>query len=176
MGSRTCGKLRASVNPCSSSFDLTVLLDELFATHHQVLRRAVRRIAALAADNHVHDEIAQVANSLAACCESQLDREENVLFPMLQRLAQTTSISACRAGMIRARVMIAERELARVRGTLQRLRELAEQHLSPAGPCEACHELLLVINPLMSDLREHTRKKCDLLFPWAIEREQALIQ
>jgi iron-sulfur cluster repair protein YtfE (RIC family) len=78
--------------------------------------------------------------------------------------------------MIRSRIGMAERDLARIRGVITRLKELAHEHLSPNGPCEACHELLSVIDELLGDLREHTRKECEVLFPWAIEREAALVR
>jgi iron-sulfur cluster repair protein YtfE (RIC family) len=166
---------------CPSNFDLAALLDDIAGTHHQVLRRDAARIEALTAsmdaqDDRIVNEITQIGRGLAACVKTELEREENVLFPMLQRLAEQTSISVCRAGMVQSRVMIAERELARVRGAVVRLAELAQAHLSPTGPCESCHELLGVLSPLMVDLREHTRKESEILFPWAIDRERAVIR
>ena len=167
---------------CDTSFNLEALLAEISATHHVLLRREVHRIEGIASqmtrsgdeDDWIIEEITQIARGLSACVAVELEREEQVLFPMLQRLAEQSSISSCRAGMIRSRVMLAERELARVRGVMVRLRELAEARLSPDGPCETCHELLGVIRPLMADLWEHTRKESEILFPWAIARENAL--
>jgi iron-sulfur cluster repair protein YtfE (RIC family) len=169
---------------CPTSFDLTALLDDIAGTHHQVLRRDAVRIEAFTAsmppsdvrEDRIVSEMTQIARGLAVCVKTELEREENVFFPMLLRLVEQTSISARRAGMIRSRVMIAERELARVRGVVVRLAELAEAHLSAGGTCEICHELLGVLRPLMVDLREHTRKESEVLFPWAIERERALIR
>src|SRR5688572_26760239 len=148
MGSRPIRRPRDNMKSCFTNFNLTLaaLLDDIASTHHQVLRRDAVRIEALTSmafsevqDDRVVGEMSQIARGLSACVKTELEREENVLFPMLQRLAEQTSISACRAGMIKSRVLIAERELARVRGVVVRLKELAEAHLSPAGPCEICH-------------------------------------
>jgi len=163
---------------------MAALMADIVATHHALLRRQIPRIKAITADITRYGaaegddpallEIRQLAGGLAACVAQQLDREEQVLFPMLAKLEQQTEVSKCHAGMIRSRLMMAERDAARIRGVLARLRELATENLSPAGPCEACHELLAVIDEVLGDLREHTAKECEMLFPWAVAREAAL--
>ena len=166
---------------------MAALVAEIVATHHALLRREVPRIEQIThdltsyeggggggADDAVLMEIRQLASGLAACVAQQLDREEQVLFPMLVKLEQQTEVTKCHAGMIRSRLMMAERDAARVRGVLSRLRELATENLSPAGPCEACHALLAVIDEVLADLQEHTTKECDRLFPWAVRREAEL--
>jgi len=163
---------------------MAALMAEIVATHHALLRRQVPHIETIAADiaryrgagadEPVLLEIRQLAGGLAACVAQHLDREEQTLFPMLVKLEQQTEVTKCHAGMIRSRLMMAERDAARIRGVLARLRELATEALSPAGPCEACHELLKVIDDVLGDLREHTRKECEVLFPWAVAREAAL--
>jgi len=157
---------------------------DITAVHHACLRRQTGRIAQIVgeiasyneAGNAIVMEMQQLIGGLCACVESQLAMEEEVLFPMLLRLQEQTVISKCRAGMIRGRVMLAERELARIRGVVLRLRDLAEESLSPGGPCEACHELLHVVRALRADLSEHTRKESEILFPWAVERESELAE
>jgi regulator of cell morphogenesis and NO signaling len=163
---------------------MAALIGQIIATHHALLRRQIPRVEQIARDITGYGaedepalvEIRQLAGGLAACVQTQLDREEQILFPMLARLEQQTEVTRCHAGMIRSRLMMAERDLARIRGVITRLRELAREHLSPAGPCEACHELLRVVDVVLADLHEHTRKECEVLFPWAIEREAALVR
>ena len=157
-------------------------LSDLVATHHAYLRRQVGEIERVVRDiiafgdgaHPVAVDMQQLIGGLRTCVESQLSMEEEILFPMLVRLQEQTVISKCRNGIIRSRVMQSERDLARIRGVVLRLRDLAEEFISPHGPCEACHELLDLIRALLADLREHTRKESQVVFPWAIEREKAL--
>lgn len=172
--------------PCTASAaeveSMAALIDDVVSTHHAFLRRQLPRIDAIAGDILAYDgadepalvEIRQLIGGFRACVEQQLDREEKVLFPMLRRLEEQTVVTKCHAGMIRSRIVMAERDLARIRGVIARLRELTHEHLSPAGPCEACHELLAVVDEVLTDLREHTRKECEVLFPWAVAREEEL--
>jgi len=164
------------------SMDVEAVLSEIARTHHDFLRRHVERVGEIVADmttfgdagDEVRLEIRQLSEGLRLCVESRLAAEEEVLFPMLRWLTRQTHVSKCQAGMIRSRVMMAERDLARIRGVVVKLGERAEEILSPAGPCELCHELLRVTAALLEDLREHARKESDVVFPWAIAREDAL--
>jgi regulator of cell morphogenesis and NO signaling len=166
----------------SSGTPMGDLIDQIVSTHHVVLRAQLLRIEQIAGDitgfegasEPVLIEIRQLVGGLRACAESQLDKEERALFPTLKRLEHQTIVTKCHAGMINSRISMAERDLARVRGVIHRLKELAHEHLSPTGPCEACHELLKVIDEVLLDLRKHTHKECEILFPWAIAREAAL--
>jgi regulator of cell morphogenesis and NO signaling len=163
---------------------MAALIADVVASHHAYLREQLPRVDAVAADiigyggadEPVLSEIRQLVGGLRACIESQLDREEQQLFPMLERLERQTHVTQCHAGMIRSRIMMAERDLARIRGVITRLHNLAQEHLSPAGACEACHDLLGITAAMLTDLREHTRKESEVLFPWAVAREAALVR
>ena len=113
---------------------------------------------------------ALLCNDLRECC----GREQALIFPMLLRLAAQSSISRCNAGMIRARLrfLIAEQEAALA--GLGEIVATARRHLSPDGPCEACHELLELALGFEAELAEHIRREQDELFAWAIERENQL--
>jgi regulator of cell morphogenesis and NO signaling len=159
------------------------VIERVVSLHHTTLRAQAVRVEQISRDIHAFGgaddpvllEIRTLVSGLRACIDEQLDKEERALFPMLRRLEQQSVVTRCHAGMIRSRIQMAERDLARIRGVLVRLRGLAREHLSPAGPCEACHELIRVIDEVVIDLREHARLECEVLFPWAIEREAALV-
>ena len=159
------------------------VIDGVVSVHHSALRVQAARIEQISRDIHAFGgaddpvllEIRTLVGGLRACIDEQLDKEEHALFPMLRRLEQQTVVTRCHAGMIRSRIGMAERDLARIRGVLARLRDLAQEHLSPAGPCEACHELIRLIDEVNRDLREHTRLECEIIFPWAVQREAALV-
>ena len=174
----------ALVTTDTASLDVAALIADVVETHHAYLRQQLQRVDAVAADiigysgadEPVLTEIRQLVGGLRACIEAQLDREEQQLFPILQRLETQTHVTKCHAGMIRSRIMMAERDLARIRGVITRLHNLAQEHLSPAGACEACHDLLGITAAMLTDLREHTRKESEVLFPWAVAREAALVR
>jgi len=158
------------------------LIDQLAETHHPRLRREVLRVEEIVREMTVHGEVGdpplvdiqQLAQGLSACVDAQLNSEEQILFPMLRRLEHQTQVSRCRAGMIASRVRITEREFARIRGVLLRLRELAKEYASPHGPCEFCHELSRMVETLLFELRQHADKELGVLYPWAVARELEL--
>jgi iron-sulfur cluster repair protein YtfE (RIC family) len=158
------------------------LIDQLVGTHHPRLRRQLQRVEEIVREMTMHGEVGdpplvdiqQLAQGLSACVDAQLNSEEQILFPMLRRLEHQTQVSRCRAGMIASRVRITEREFARIRGVLLRLRELANEYASPHGPCESCHELSRVAETLLFDLRQHADEELGVLYPWAIAREREL--
>jgi iron-sulfur cluster repair protein YtfE (RIC family) len=163
--------------------DLDALLEDIARAHHEPLRRHIADIARLvgemtaygdAGDAAVLLEIRQLVDGLAACVEQQLSVEQQTLFPMLRRLQRQTFVSKCHAGMVRSRVGIAERDLARIRGVMVRLRDLGNEILSPHGGCEACHELLGVVADAIANLRDLAVKESEVLFAWAVAREQML--
>ena len=178
-----CNSL-SPVTADTAVLDVEALLADVVETHHAYLRQQLQRVDAVAADiigfsgadEPVLTEIRQLVGGLRSCIEAQLDREEQQLFPMLRRLGTQTHVTKCHAGMIRSRIMMAERDLARIRGVIMRLHDLAQEHLSPAGACEACHDLLALTSAMLTDLREHTRKESEVLFPWAVAREAALVR
>src|SRR2546430_150744 len=91
----------------ASAAPVAALMDEIVATHHAHLRRLIPRIEKIARDigGYAADdepalvEIRQLAGGLHACVQMQLDREEQILFPMLRRLEQQTEVTRCHAGM-----------------------------------------------------------------------------
>jgi iron-sulfur cluster repair protein YtfE (RIC family) len=167
----------------TDGIDLETLLDDIVASHHKPLRSQVARIDSIVRDmtdygepdDPVLLEIRQLVEGLCACVESQLSTERNVVFPMLRRIRQQTLVSKCHAGMIRSRLAIVERDLARIRGVMIRLRDLGAGIASPAGCCEACHELMRVAREAISNLQRLSEKQSDVLFAWAIARERSLV-
>jgi iron-sulfur cluster repair protein YtfE (RIC family) len=166
----------------TSDIDLDTLLNDIIVSHHDPLRCQIKRIGNLViemlaygdADDPVLLEIRQLVEGLHACVEAHISTEQNIVFPMLRRLRQQTFVSRCHAGMIRSRLMIIERDLARIRGIMLRLRDLAAEVISPRGGCEICHDLQGVIDETTTNLERLSDKQGGMLFPWAVAREQSL--
>lgn len=168
-----------------SGADLDPPVDELIAeitdVHHERVRDQVRRLDRVSRnirvdgdnDDPVAIEIRQLVQGLSACVESQLEKEEQVLFPMLRRLRYQTLITRCHAGRIRSLVSMAERDLARIRGVMVRLRDLALENLSFTPDCSWCSQLRAIAEEVLRDLRDHDDRELRL-FSWAMAREEAL--
>lgn len=162
---------------------LVAQVEQILALHHAGLRGcldALERLTTEAADANAAVapellELPELAGNFIACVSADLNRQEQVLLPMIARLQEQTVVSGCHAGMIRSRVTLAEREQARAQGVLVRIRTLAHRYLSPSGPCEACHELLAHLEAIEQAMtRAHAASR--QLFADAVKREAALTQ
>ena len=98
-----------------------------------------------------------------------------MVFPALIRLESETGVSKCKAGLVRARLrfMVAEQEALVTE--LNEASGIAGRYLSPAGPCEFCHELLGALAALSVKLTHHLALEQEELFTWALQREDRLI-
>jgi len=165
-----------------SQLDVEAFVAQRTSEHQQWLGDRLSRLRELAADaaasnSHIAEmatmdqKVAFLCNDLRECFE----REESMVFPALVRLRQQTHISRCHAGMVRARLrfMVAEQEA--VAALLAQATEIARRHLSPTGPCEACHDLIAALESLNAELTAHRRREQDELFAWALDREDQLI-
>ena len=117
-------------------------------------------------------KIACFCNDLPECFR----REEQMVFPALLRLKAQTHISSCKSGMVAARLrfMVAEQQM--LLSTLADAITILQVHLSPAGPCESCHELLRETKSLESELAAHIHREQRVLFAWGAAREAELVQ
>jgi iron-sulfur cluster repair protein YtfE (RIC family) len=111
-------------------------------------------------------------NDLAECCR----REEQMVFPTLLRLRSQTHITSCKAGMVAARLRFMVAEQQALLSALAEVIGMVERNLSPAGPCESCHQLLHEAKAYVSDLAAHVRREEDELFAWGVSREAVLVQ
>jgi iron-sulfur cluster repair protein YtfE (RIC family) len=117
-------------------------------------------------------KVAFLCNDLRECCE----REEKVVFPALQRLHAQASLSRCQGGAVKARLKFMRAEQDAVAAALAAITDIAHRHLSPGGPCESCHDLLVALEALQAALYRHFAKEQDELFLWALAHEEALMQ
>jgi iron-sulfur cluster repair protein YtfE (RIC family) len=170
----------ASVTPV---FDVSRFILDRAAEHHALLAGSrltnLRALATEASEaNAQMPELAAMDHTVATFCNDLREcfaREESMVFPALLRLQTQTHVSRCQAGMIRARLrfMVAEQDALLL--SLSDAGDIARRHLSPTGPCESCHQLLLAIESLQADLHPHVAREQDELFAWALAREDALI-
>jgi regulator of cell morphogenesis and NO signaling len=173
----------ASSAAAGGCFDVAGFIARRVTEHQQWLGDRLARLRELAADaaavNSSIPDMAEMDQTVAFLCNDLrecLEREESMVFPALLRLKEQTSVSKCHAGMIKARLrfMVAEQEA--IAGSLASAADIVRLHLSPTGPCETCHELLIALESLQAELSDHLRREQDELFAWALAREEALVR
>lgn len=157
------------------------LMARIITTHHAYLRQSFDRIEYLVNDavesNPGLSDLAELREMFTAFrsqTECQLSMEEDMLFPMIERLTGLTHITACHAGMTTSRIRQSIRQQGYTQTVLASMQDLAALHLSPNGPCEACHELLAALDALQTDCRKHSYLEQQMLFPRAIKLETEL--
>ncbi len=156
---------------------LSDLTRHLVETHHAYLRRELPRLTELLAkvqrahgERHAWlDPLGQVYGALRAELESHLMKEENILFPMIGRLAAGDAAAAQHCGSVAnpIRQMVAEHDDAG--DALARLRELTSDYAPPEGACNTFLALLSGLQELEADLHQHIHKENNILFPRALK-------
>ncbi len=169
------------------------LVDHLEATHHAYLWAELPRIEALAdkvtaAHGDRHPELAAVRDifrQLRAELEPHLTREEQVLFPLIRRLAiepQPTGDSGAAdassflattpcGGSIRNPISVMLREHDRAGDLLDRLRQLTGGYAPPADGCASYVAYYRALAEVEADTHLHVHKENNLLFPAVLALE-----
>lgn len=160
-------------------------LDELCADairrRHRELRRDVRRVReqlrGLADAGSPSPDIVQQFDGLATFLELHLVKEENILFPALEALAEAARAGASRPPLpfpsVLNPVRLLEGEHVRVHDLLARVREAARLAQPDAGE-ERWAPVFNALATLEATLDEHVRFEDEVLFPKALEVERRL--
>jgi regulator of cell morphogenesis and NO signaling len=158
------------------------LVDHLEATHHRYLKQELPRLSELATKvsrvhGDKHPELVKTAAVLAeirADLEPHLLREEEVLFPMIRRLATSTDPPTLPCGSITNPIAVMEEEHTAVGALLEQLRALTGGYQAPADTCASTRALMAGLAELESDTHLHVHKENNHLFPAVIQLEKQL--
>jgi iron-sulfur cluster repair protein YtfE (RIC family) len=167
----------------ANDFDVEAFIEAHVVEHGRLMGGRLARLRQLASDtaeaNVVVAELAEMdrrigcfCNDLPECCR----REEQMVFPALLRLRSQIQISSCKAGMVAARLRFMVAEQDALLAALTDAIGIVKRNLSPAGPCESCHQLLREATSFESELVAHIRREQEELFAWAVAREAELVQ
>jgi len=165
-----------------SSMGLAELVDHLEATHHVYLKGVLGRLDGLAdkvagVHGERHPELTDVLTvfrELRADLEPHLMKEERVLFPMIRELAAAAELPSFHCGTLRNPITMMGIEHDRAGELLARLRELTNGYAVPDDGCASYEALYSGLAALEADTHLHVHKENNLLFPAAVEAEQAL--
>lgn len=166
----------------AASMSLTALADHIEKTHHAALKVELPRLDAMtakvaavhgSADVRLRD-VQETFFGLAAEMTSHMQKEEQILFPMVRRLDASATAPAFHCGSIANPIRQMESEHDQAGGALARLRELTDDYTPPAWACNTYRAMLDALAWLERDMHQHIHKENNVLFPTAIKLEAEL--
>ena len=147
------------------------LIGHILESHHRYLHEElpalqllVHKVLRVHGDSHPElAEVRRTYDAFAAELLGHMMKEEQILFPMMERLRRGEIDAAGRCGDNPLRVMRLEHEGAG-RG-LARLRELTREYAAPEGACNSYRAMLARLEHMEQDTHEHVHKEENILFP-----------
>lgn len=166
-------ELEAEGSDASDGFErwdqrpLSELIEHLLARYHEPHRAELPRLIEMARKvERVHADkpscpkgLAQRLEHTEASLEEHMQKEEQVLFPLIQ---------AGRGRMASMPIHVMESEHSDHGANLAGLRELAHDYVPPAEACNTWIALYLGLAELERDLMQHIHLENNVLFPGAL--------
>ena len=161
---------------------LVDLIAHIEAKHHTFTRTELDRVAPLMAKvlnvhgDH-HPELARIAQCFEAMYVDlvpHLDKEEQILFPFIRNLEAGRAQGGSCFGSIQNPIRAMQNEHEQVGDILRELRTLTGDYTPPADACGSYRSLFLGLRSLEEDLHLHIYLESHLLFPRAVELEEAV--
>ena len=160
----------------------SVLADHIVQTHHMYLRDELPRLGELVEQvvtvhGERHPELVDVRDTFAllqADLEPHLDREEQILFPLIREIDAALRSGRSANGELKNPVSVLEHDHEQVGALLARLRELTNDFTTPADGCASYRELCDGLHRLADDTHLHVHMENNVLFPAAVEHERQL--
>lgn len=169
------------------SWKLDFLTDYIINTHHQYVKRAIPQILPLAqkvaevhGDNHPETvKINDLFQDLADELTSHLHKEEMILFPYIKKLVAAEAAGGCDDGAcfgtIASPISVMEAEHENAGVILKQMDTLSSGYAAPEDACNTFRVLYGKLKEFEADLHVHIHLENNILFPKAIELEQALL-
>jgi regulator of cell morphogenesis and NO signaling len=182
--------LKSKAGAATHEFDnwkLDFLTDYIINTHHQYVKRAIPQILPLAqkvaevhGDNHPETvKINDLFQDLAEELTSHLHKEEMILFPYIKKLVAAEAAGGCDDGAcfgtIASPISVMEAEHENAGVILKQLYSLSDGYTAPEDACNTFRVLYGKLKEFEADLHIHIHLENNILFPKAIELEQALL-
>lgn len=165
--------------------DIEELLSHILETHHVYTKRELERLPRLFekvsnAHGDRHPELLEIEKqfeSLKAELEPHIWKEEQVLFPYIRNLAEARrngqgSPPSC-FGTINNPVGMMRVEHEAAGEALETLRKTAGDYQLPRDACISYQALYQALETFEADLHQHIHLENNVLFPRAVELEEA---
>jgi regulator of cell morphogenesis and NO signaling len=163
------------------------LIDHILDTHHVFTRKEMYRLTALmdkVCNKHgaAHPELYQMKDAFALLCNDlfpHMKKEEMVLFPYIQELHNSHERSAAPRippfGSVAHPIRMMNIEHDEAGNIMRNMRELSKDYALPDGACPSFGALYFGLDELEKDLHKHIHLENNVLFPQAIELENAVL-
>lgn len=166
---------------------LEVLCRHIVDTHHAYVRRELPRLSALATKvvsrhGEKRPALEQIATTIALLADeltNHLAKEEAILFPFVTLLerayAAGTGLPHACFSTVASPIsqMMAEHDAAG--GLLAQIRDLSDNFTLPADACPTYHAFFHALAEFEQDLHLHIHLENNILFPRAVQLEEAAL-
>ena len=161
------------------------LVSHITNTHHKYTREEIARLAPLFAKvcsvhGANHPELLQLRDIFAGLSQKlmvHLMKEEMVLFPFIIRMEEAVMEKAPILpppfGTVQNPVSMMEHEHDSAGHALRTIREISQSYTAPPDACVSYQTLYKVLVEFEADLHQHIHLENNILFPRAIEMEEA---
>lgn len=155
---------------------LVELVDHIERTHHAYLRSELPKLEALAdkvASAHGGrdarlQEMFEVFITMSAELVFHMQKEEQVLFPMIRSLEASAETPSFHCGTIDQPIDRMDFEHAEAGSALRKLRRLSDNYRVPQWACGSYRHLLESLARIERDLHQHMHKESNILYPRAL--------
>ena len=156
------------------------VIDHVLGVHHEYVKREIPRLSTLMEKvNRVHGPshpgtipvIAGLWRTVSAELSQHLDKEEEILFPMIKAMESGRPVAMHCGVEGPVHVMEIEHEVAGQ--VFARMRELAQDYVAPEEACGSWRALWSGLDEFERDLHAHVHLENHVLFPRALALEGA---
>lgn len=160
---------------------LTDLADHIEQTHHAYLKKELPRLDFMTEKvSRVHGDkeprLATVREAFVALkneLEPHMMKEERVLFPIIRQMEASVARAEFHCGSVANPIRQMEHEHDQAGDALAILRRATDGYTPPEWACNTYRAMLDSLEQLEADMHQHIHKENNVLFPKAIERQQA---
>ena len=161
---------------------MSELIADILATHHAYLKTELGRIQTLtqkaaAAHGSKDARLAELQNvflGLKTEMEAHLQKEEIILFPLIERLETAQKLEPSHRGTVNNPIAVMEHEHDSAGAALSKMRALTDGYVAPEWACNTLRALLDALGELERNTHQHIHKENNILFPRAAQRESEL--
>lgn len=161
---------------------LTELIDHILSRHHSYLWAELPRLSEMLAQVvQAHGErhrqslhaLDKVYAKLRRELEDHMWKEENILFPLIQRMDAASSAGEQRFPELSPRdiIRVMEFEHDSAGGALKQMREVTADYQAPEDACQTYRALFAALQVLETDLHQHIHLENNILFPRTLQLE-----
>ena len=177
-----------AVEPMWKATRLSTLTSHVVARYHDIARREIPRIEALAHKvksrhgnaNPELSEIEELFLSLAQELSMHMMKEEQMLFPYIERIEaaehEGKPLPGMPFGSVARPIAVMTADHDDAGALLARMRELSSGYAIPDGACPTYRALYNALEEFERDMHQHVHLENNILFPRAIAMEAEVVK